>query len=77
MVQTVQKKSGCGECIDGEVTLFFANFSEKRLREDYVYCHICRPDGKAAATPKQGEEAITVSQYYDYLNEGWRETDPV
>ena len=77
MAQAVKNGFGCGECSDGEITLFFAHHSEKRLREDYVYCQVCRPDGKATAGPRAGEEQITTEQYYEYLQAGWRETDPV
>jgi len=73
-----KKTASCSAgCIDGEITLFFANFSEKRLREDYVYCHVCRAGAKGTASPKAGEEEITNCQYYEYLGQGWREFNPV
>ncbi len=77
MAQVVQMKSGCGECIDGEVTLFFAHYSLKRLREDYIYCHVCQPDSKATAGPRAGEEQIDIDEYYKLVEAGWSEFNPV
>lgn len=77
-----QKTTRCREeCIDGELTIFFADFSKKLLREVYVRCPFCHPDPAGmtsqTVTPLSGEEQITLQMYYDYLAQGWQETDPV
>ena len=73
-----QKVMSCSAgCIDGEVTLVFADFSRKRLREVYICCPVCYPDKAVAVEPGIGEEPITTEQYYEYLKQDWQETDPV
>jgi hypothetical protein len=67
----------CKECVNGEITLVFANHSEQTLRSDYVYCNFCCPGGRATAGPKTNEVAITLDEYYGYLDKGWREVNPV
>lgn len=74
-----QKTDICsGPCTYGEITLFFAHHSERRLRRDYVYCHICRPDSnQTTALPEVGEEQIDSAEFDKLFDLGWREVDPV
>lgn len=74
-----QKTEICSAgCIDGEITHYFAHHSEKRLREGYTQCRICRPGGNpTTAVPEVGEEQIGIEEYYKLFDLGWREFDPV
>jgi hypothetical protein len=77
MAQRVENLSACGVCVNGEINVFFANYSEKRLREDYIHCPICKPSDRATAGPNTDEEQITMAQYHEYLKAGWSEFNPV
>jgi hypothetical protein len=64
-------------CESGQIKLYFVNYSEKVLRTEFIFCPICEPDGKARNGAGVDEEEISVTDYYKYFEDDWREINPV